>query len=520
MSELTLEWAIENGMLMALHAQHQPDTSAVVTAYGERSFAQLNANANRLVRLFAQHGIGPGDSVAIVTKNRPEFVETLVATTRSGIRFTPINYHLKGEEIGYIVDNCEAKAFIADASLGEPVVEAVQHAPGATLLLSVGGDIPGFKDFSQSIAGLDDANIENPELGSRMLYTSGTTGRPKGVYRKARVLEVPQWGDSPAAYTPGQDRGLVTGPGYHAAPLLIDIVQPLWSGVGIVMMDKWDAEESLRLIHEHNITHTHMVATMFHRLLHLPEATRQKYDLSSLKFLIHGAAPCPVHVKHEMINWVGPIIWEYYAATEGGGGFLVGSEEWLTKPGTVGCPGPEFDNKILDDDGNPVAVGEIGTIYMRAPAADEGRFEYYKDNTKTSKSYRGDYFTLGDMGYFDEDGYLFLTGRSAELIISGGVNIYPQEVDSEIHKHDAVLDVCTIGVPNDEWGEEVKSVVQLKPGITPSQALTDELISWARERLANFKCPRSIDYVTELPRSAAGKIQRRVVREPYWENVA
>ena len=215
-----------------------------------------------------------------------------------------------------------------------------------------------------------------------------------------------------------------------------------------------------------------------------------------------------------MIQWFGPLIWEYYAATEGGGGFLVGSDEWLTKPGTVGCPGPEFDNKILNDDGYQVAINEIGTIYMRAPTT--GRFEYYKDNGKTDKSYKGDYFTLGDMGYFDEDGYLFLTGRSAELIISGGVNIYPQEIDSEIHKHDAVHDVCTIGAPNDEWGEEVKSIVQLEPGYQPSPELTEELINWARERLANFKCPRTIEYVEELPRSAAGKIQRRVVREPYW----
>ena len=322
--------------------------------------------------------------------------------------------------------------------------------------------------------------------------------------------------EGPSAYVPGRHRELVTGPAYHAAPLLIDIVQPLWSGVGIVMMDKWDATETLRLIDEYNITHTHMVATMFHRLLQLPDEIKAQYNISSMEFLVHGAAPCPVHVKHDMIEWFGPIIWEYYAATEGGGGFLIGSEEWLTKPGTVGCPGPEFDNKILDDDGNEVATGEVGTIYMRAP--DTGRFEYYKDNEKTGKSYRGDYFTLGDMGYFDEDGYLFLTGRSAELIISGGVNIYPQEVDSELLKHPAVLDVCTIGVPNDEWGEEVRSVVQLQPGAVANDTLSDELITWARERLANFKCPRKIDYVDELPRSAAGKIQRRVVRAPYWED--
>ncbi len=513
MSELTVEQAVQSGMLVAHHAQQQPDTSAVVTEYGSRTFAELNANANRLVRLFAQHNISAGDAVAVVSKNRPEFIDVLAATTRAGIRFTPINFHLKGEEIGYIVDNCEAKAFIADASLGPPVVEAPQYASKAKLKLSVGGDIPGFTDFHEAIKGLDDTDIENPTLGSRMLYTSGTTGRPKGVYRKDRLPEAPVWDDSPAAYTVGESRDLVTGPAYHAAPLLIDIVQPLWSGVGIVMMDRWDAEETLKLISEYKITHTHMVATMFHRLLQLPEEVKAAYDISSMKFLIHGAAPCPVHVKQAMIEWFGPVIWEYYAATEGGGGFLVGAEEWLTKPGTVGRPGPEFDNKILDDNGDPVAVGEVGTIYMRAP--DSGRFEYYKDTEKTGKSYRGDYFTLGDMGYFDDDGYLFLTGRSAELIISGGVNIYPQEVDSELLKHPAVLDVCTIGVPNDEWGEEVRSVVQLQPDVEASSALSDELITWARERLANFKCPRQIDYVAELPRSAAGKIQRRVVRASY-----
>ena len=515
MAELDLVGATNTGMLVAYHAQNQSDQPAVITEYGDRTFGELNANANRLVRLLASRGIGSGDSVAVVSKNRPEFVEALVGTSRCGIRFTPINYHLKGEEIGYIVDNCEAKAFIADASLGDPVIEAPTHAPDATVKLAIGGTIDGFEDYNALIADLDPSDIDNPELGARMLYTSGTTGRPKGVHRKERTAEPPVPPESPSFYSAG-DMDLCTGPGYHAAPLLIDIIQPLWSGAGIVMMDKWDAQETLRLIQEYRITHSHMVATMFHRLLNLPEDIRAQYDVSSMKFLVHGAAPCPVHVKQAMIEWFGPVIWEYYAATEGGGGFLVGSEEWLTKPGTVGKPGPEFDNKILDDDGNEVGPGEVGTIYMRAP--DTGRFEYYKDDAKTESSYRGDYFTLGDMGYFDEDGYLFLTGRTAELIISGGVNIYPQEVDSEILKHPSVLDVCTIGVPNDEWGEEVKSVVQLQPDVAASEALTNELITWARERLANFKCPRTIDYVDELPRSAAGKIQRRVVRAPYWED--
>jgi long-chain acyl-CoA synthetase len=511
-----LERAVATGMTIAYHAARRADKPAIISQYGNRTFGELNANANRVVRLLRAHGIGDGDSVAVVTRNRPEFMEVLAATSRSGIRFTPINFHLKGEEIGYIVDNCEAKAFIADASLGHAPEEALAHAPNLRVQLVCGGALRGFDDYTGAIHGLDATDIADPVLGGRMLYTSGTTGRPKGVHRRNRVPEGPQYEGTRSNYRPDEDMGLCTGPAYHAAPLLIDIVHPLVSGVGVVLMDKWDAEETLRLIDEHRCTHTHMVATMFHRLLQLPEEVKARYDLSSLRFIIHGAAPCPVHVKKAMIDWLGPIIWEYYAATEGGGGFLVDSHEWLKKPGTVGKPGPEFDNKIIDDNGNELPPGQIGTIYMRAPAS--GRFEYYKDADKTSRSYLGDYFTLGDMGYFDEDGYLFLTGRTAELIISGGVNIYPQEVDNELLKHPSVQDACTVGVPNEEWGEEVRAVVQLKPGVEPAPALTEELMAWLRERLANFKCPRSIDYVEELPRSAAGKIQRRLVRAPYWES--
>ena len=515
MATTDLEQAVATGMTIAYQAARRGYEPAIISRYGDRTFAELNANANRVARLLRAHGIGDGDSVAVVTRNRPEFVETLAATTRTGIRFTPINFHLKGEEIGYIVDNCEAKAFIADATLGEAPADALALAPGVLLKLACGGTMPGFDDYAAAIDGLDPGDVPDPTLGHRMLYTSGTTGRPKGVHRHARLPEAPQHEGTRANYRPGEDMELCTGPAYHAAPLLIDIIHPLVSGVGVVMMDKWDAEETLRLIEAHRCTHTHMVATMFHRLLQLPEAVKHHYDLSSLRFVIHGAAPCPVHVKQAMIDWLGPIIWEYYAATEGGGGFLVDSHEWLKKPGTVGKPGPEFDNRILGEDGNDLPPGEVGTIYMRAP--DAGRFEYYKDSEKTSRSYRGDHFTLGDMGYFDQDGYLFLTGRTAELIISGGVNIYPQEVDNELLKHPVVQDVCTVGVPNEEWGEEVRSVVQLRSGTEPSQALSEELIGWLRDRLAGFKCPRSIDYVDELPRSAAGKIQRRLVRAPYWE---
>ncbi len=509
-----VEAAVRSGMMVAWHAARRPQHPAVISQYGERSYAELNANANRLVRTLRAAGIGDGDAVAVASRNRPEFIEAYVAAERSGIRLTPVNFHLTGEEIGYIVNDCEAKAFIADAALGAAPVEALASAPGLRLKLACGGALDGFDDYADAIAGEDASDIADPTLGTRMLYTSGTTGRPKGVYRATREPVAPQWAGTLSDYRPDTDVDLCTGPAYHAAPLLIDIIQPIISGVTVVMMDKWSPEETLRLIEQYRVTHSHMVATMFHRLLQLPEAVRAAADVSSLRLIVHGAAPCPVHVKQAIIEWFGPVVWEYYAATEGGGGFMVGSQEWLNKPGTVGKPGPEFDNRILDDEGNEVGPGEVGTIYMRAP--DRGRFEYFKDTEKTAGSYRGDYFTLGDMGYFDEDGYLFLTGRSAELIISGGVNIYPQEVDSELMKHPAVHDVCTIGVPNEEWGEAVKSVIALNPGVTASAELEADLTRFARERLAGYKCPRSFDFVDELPRSAAGKIQRRKVREPYW----
>lgn len=509
----TLKKAAQTGMTLAQYARDTPDRIAVWSNFGDRTFAELNARANQLVRSWRRAGVHAGDSVAMLLGNRPEFIEVYKAALRAGVRLTPINWHLAGEEVAYIVDNCDASVFIAEARHAEVARQAAAANPDLALAMMVDHDgSEPFFDYKSRIEAEDPADIEDPEFGRYMLYTSGTTGRPKGVWRKHRKPLVPMWKEGAAPLRPLEDCCLLTGPAYHAAPLLY-VAQALISGVPVVMMDKWDAEETLRLIDKHRVTHSHMVATMFHRLLQLPEEIKNKYDVSSLRDVTHGAAPCPVHVKRAMIEWFGPVINEYYGATEGGGGFTVTAEEWLEKPGTVGKPPEGYDNKILDEDGNELGPNQTGLIYMKALG---DKFEYYKDPDKTAGSYRGEYFTLGDMGYFDEDGYLFLTGRTAEVIISGGVNIYPQEVDNEIMKHPAILDLCTIGVPNEEWGEEVKTVVQLAEGVTPSEELEAEIMAFARGVLPHFKCPRSIDFADELPRLPTGKIQRRKVREPYW----
>ncbi len=502
------------GMASSVWASVKPDAVAVHDPHGARTFAELNANANRLARLLRDHGLQPGDAIALLCGNRAEFLEVLLANSRAGYRLTPVNWHLTADEIAYVVNDCQAKALFAEGRF-EAGLKAVADAPRLELKVVIDGEAPGFPNYHEVLEAFDGSDLPDPILGASMLYTSGTTGRPKGVFRK--TMNVPPFvlGGGRPAYDHWTDVQLCSGPAYHAAPLAFDIRIPMSQGVPVVFMEpKWDSETVLKTIETYRVTHCHMVAIMFQRLLALPPEVRARYDLSSLRYVIHGAAPCPPDVKLAMIDWLGPIIYEYYAGSEGGGGFTITSEEWLKKPGSVGKRLTPESARALDEKGAEVPRGTPGLLYFKT--SEGNAFEYFNEPEKTAASYRGDYFTLGDIGYFDEDDYLFLTGRTAECIISGGVNIYPQEIDNELIHHPAVEDSCCVGVPNAEWGEEVKAVITLNPGFSPSDALAREILAFARQRLAGFKVPRSVEFVGELPRSPAGKLNRGKVRAPYW----
>jgi long-chain acyl-CoA synthetase len=509
-SDADLVNAAGQGMVVAWWAARTPERLAVVSSRGSRSFGELNGRANQLVRALRRRGVTAGDGVALLSTNRPELAEVWAACQRGGYRLTVVNWHLTGAEAAYIVDDCEARAFIADAELESVARAAAAAAPRARVRLALAGSIDGFVSYEEAAGCEPAADIADSVLGSIMLYTSGTTGRPKGVHRApANDLQTGQY--RVYGYRAG-DVHLCTGPLYHAAPLGISLAVPLSTGTTVVLMERWDAERSLQLVAAHRVTHTHMVPTMFHRLLGLPEHIRRGYDLSSLRFILHGAAPCPVHVKRAMMDWLGPIVHEYYAATEGVG-TSVDAATWLKRPGTVGKPNPPEQVVVGDERATPLAPGTIGLLWLRATAGNP--FRYFKDERKTADVYRGEYFTLGDMGYLDDEGYLFLTDRSANLVISGGVNIYPAEVDAVLLDHPAVADVATIGVPNDEWGEEVKAVVEVQQGVLPTQALAGELMDFCRARLAHYKCPRSVDFVETLPRADNGKVYKRLLRERY-----
>ncbi|MFI5398538.1 MAG: AMP-binding protein [Candidatus Binatia bacterium] len=507
--------ASAKGMDVARVAANHPNRVAIISeGYGQRTFSELNRRANQLVRALRARGVREGDHIALLCANRPEFAEVVAAVNRCGLILSPVNWHLSADEIAYVVADCGAKAFIAETRFAEAATLVTRCSDRAAVRLAVGAGIGGFESYDAALSIHPGDDIEDPCVGGFMFYTSGTTGRPKGVRQLAEAEKSGVWYQLLAAVydfrSDAHDAVLSTGPLYHGGPLHFCVNVPLVCGIPVVLMQHWNPEGMLQLIERHRITHAYCVPTMFRRLLALPRETRRKYDVSSLRFIIHGAAPTPVADKLAMIEWLGPILTEIYGATEGVA-TMISSEEWIRKIGAVGRPPPDMV-RILGEDHYPVPTGDVGTIYMKP----YGRFEYFNAPEKTAGCFHDEFVTVGDLGRLDEDGYLYLTGRSAELIISGGTNIYPAEIDHVLLAHPAVHDAAAIGVPSAEWGEEVKAIVVLTSGVQATSDLEHELTAHCKARLGTFRTPRSVEFVAELPRSEAGKLLRRKLRDQYW----
>jgi long-chain acyl-CoA synthetase len=480
------------------------------------TFEELEARANRLAHYFRRAGLREGDAVAILMENNEHIHAIMWAARRSGLYYVPINTHLTALEAAYIIDNSAAKAIIGSAALRKTCENIAEHLPGGLpdLLMIADDDLNDWQCYPECVAQQPDTPIEDEREGDLLQYSSGTTGRPKGIKR-----ELPHV--SPAE-APGMMSALVEfwmnpdaiylspAPLYHTAP-------SVWSmsaqagGITTVVMEKFDPEGCLDAIQRYQVTHGQFVPAMFTRMLKLPERVRNSYDLSSLHRVMHAAAPCPVEIKKQVIDWWGPIVDEYYASSEAIGSTMIGAEEWLAHPGSVGKP-MLCEIHILDEDGNELAPGQPGEIYFGGGYA----FEYLNDAEATGacRNKHG-WVTVGDVGYLDEDGYLFLTDRRHHMIISGGVNIYPQETENLLVTHPKVLDAAVFGIPDDEMGQSVKAVVQTVDPADATDQFADELLTWLRERLSHYKCPRSISFDAQLPRTDTGKLFKAELVKKY-----
>ncbi len=508
-----------------IHAVQRPDQPAYIMAATQEvvTYKQLNDRSNQVAQLARARGLKRGDGVAIFMDNNVHFLEICWAAQRAGLYFTAVSSRLTASEVEYIVKDCGAKFLFTSDYMKEEAAKLVPLLPDMAGMFMVGGAVDGYENYVTARDEHPSEAIGDESRGLDMLYSSGTTGRPKGIRRSL-----------PDGPIDGNDAllGLVSilygfdehmtylspAPLYHAAPLRYTMAAQ-HMGATCVIMENFDPEESLALIEKYKVTHSQWVPTMFVRMLKLPEKARQKHDVSSLKYAIHAAAPCPIPVKEQMIEWWGPVIYEYYAGSEGNGFTQLNSEEWLAHKGSVGSALLGIIH-ICDEEGVELPVGEAGTVYFEGDP-DTVAFEYHNDPVKTAESRHpkhAHWSTLGDVGKVDEDGYLYLTDRKAFMIISGGVNIYPQEAENLLITHPKVADVAVIGVPNEDFGEEVKAVVQPIDWALAGDALEEELIAFCKESLSAIKCPRSVDFDKELPRHATGKLYKRLVRDRYWGN--
>ena len=506
------------------HAKANPNKPAYIMASTGKvvTYKELDDAANRLSNLLRAAGLEVGDHIAICMENHERYMEVIWGCHYAGLIYTACSSRLTSEELSYIINDCGAKAFITSKYKADQAAEVAGSISNASLRLMLDGTIPGFESYESAVAAQPATPL--PELigGMDMLYSSGTTGKPKGVLGAFPRNQLGQpngvaglssmlFGVTDAATY------LSPAPLYHAAPLRFNLAVHFIGGTTVIM-EHFDAEEYLALIERYKVTHSQLVPTMFVRMLKLPDDVRKRYDTSSLQCAIHAAAPCPVEVKRQMIEWWGPVIHEYYAGTEGNGFVYCNSEMWLAHPGTVG-KAIQGVVHICDENGEEVPSGESGTVFFESGTV----FEYHNDpeKTKSSRDPKGrGWSTLGDVGYLNDEGFLFLTDRKAFMIISGGVNIYPQESENVLINHPKVADVAVFGVPNEEFGEEVKAVVQ--PVAMPANAdeaktLERELIAFCRSQLADLKCPRSIDFRPELPRHPTGKLYKRLLKDEYWK---
>jgi long-chain acyl-CoA synthetase len=491
------------------------DEQAVDDLVRTRTWAQLADRSTRLAHLLRTgFGVGPGGHVAMVLGNRVEFVELILASLFSGTWITPVNWHLTAGEITYILDDSDATVVFCD----EEHEAVTREAAGDRRVVLVGTAL----DTALDTVTTERFPLDGP-AGGQMIYTSGTTGRPKGVKRRVQASVGEQLRALQTAGDvlglDGQGPHLVTGPLHHAAPLGFAVMD-LYNGASLVLMPRWDDAEALELITDRHIRHTHLVPTMFVRLLRMPDDVRAAFHPPSLELALHGAAPISEAVKRRMIDWWGDVLVEYWGASEGGVVTLVGAAEWLTHPGTVGRPTRTHEVVVRSPEGEPLPAGEIGRLWCRNLLTDEV-FSYHRDAPKTAASFLGPgEYTIGDLGWVDDDGYVYLADREANMIISGGVNIYPVEVEHVLIEHPAVADATVFGIPDDEWGESVKAAVELTVDTkgAASTALADEIVSFAREHLAAYKVPRSIDFHDQLPRQTTGKIYTRLLRDPYWSH--